>query len=305
MERNARLILVTTFLLLTLLVLVLFYQWIAGPGEGDMQLEQGIQFDGSVSGLSIGSEVRYLGVPVGRVNSIALSPGVAGRVDVIIGTNQPLPPPEQLVALLEAQGITGLSIIELRDRSGDTEGFEVPPGMIPGYPSLFSQLAGSAGRITESVESTLDRLNTLVSEKTAEDLSVTISQLRELSTNLAAATEDIDEIMASAGRVSQELEQTLPDFRAVAKELEKEVLPAVADAGRSLKSASDSIAGSIGENGEELGQLIEQELPTLVNMTDELARTLQELDALVSNINDEPGALLYGQQVREVEIPRE
>ena len=79
----------------------------------------------------------------------------------------------------------------------------------------------------------------------------------------------------------------------------------MADAGRSLQAATDSIVGSIGENGEALGQLIEKDLPTLINMTDELAKTLQELDALVGNINDEPGVLLYGQQVREVEIPRE
>jgi phospholipid/cholesterol/gamma-HCH transport system substrate-binding protein len=305
MERNARVILVVSFLLLTVVVLVLFYNWIAGPGEKDMQQEQGIQFDGSVSGLSIGSEVRYLGVPVGRVNSIALSPGRAGRVDVIIGTRQPLPPAEDLVALLEAQGITGLSVIELRDREAESAPLDVPAGMIPGYPSLFSQLAGSAGRITQSVETTLGRLNSLVSEQTADDLSATISQLRRLSANLAAATEDIDEVMASAGRISRELETTLPDFKAIAKQLDEDVLPAIADAGRSLQSATDSISGTIGDNGEELGQLIEQDLPTLINMTDELARTLQELDALVSNINDEPGALLYGQQVREVEIPRE
>ena len=305
MERNARLVLVVTFLLLTLLVFFLFYNWISGPDEKDMQLQQGIQFKGSVSGLSIGSAVRYLGVPVGRVNSITLSPGVAGRVDVIIGTRQPLPPAEQLIALLEAQGITGLSVIELRDRTIETEGFEVPVGFIPGYPSVFSQLAGAAGRITESVETTLGRLNTLLNEQAAEDLSITISQLRTLSTNLAIASEDFDEVMASAGRISRELESTLPDFRAVAKRLDEEVLPAVADAGRSLQSVTDSIAGSIGENGEELGQLIRKDLPTLINMTDELARTLQELDALVGNINDQPGALLYGQQVREVEIPRE
>ncbi len=305
MERNARLVLVVTFLLLTLLVFFLFYNWISGPDEKDMQLQQGIQFKGSVSGLSIGSAVRYLGVPVGRVNSITLSPGVAGRVDVVIGTRQPLPPAEQLIALLEAQGITGLSVIELRDRTIETEGFEVPVGFIPGYPSVFSQLAGAAGRITESVETTLGRLNTLLNEQAAEDLSITISQLRTLSTNLAIASEDFDEVMASAGRISRELESTLPDFRAVAKRLDEEVLPAVADAGRSLQSVTDSIAGSIGENGEELGQLIKKDLPTLINMTDELARTLQELDALVGNINDQPGALLYGQQVREVEIPRE
>ena len=305
MERNARVILVATFLLLTLLALVGFYQWLQGPDEADMGAEQTIQFDGSVSGLSIGSRVRYLGVPVGRVNSINLSSVARGRVDVVIGTDQPLPGANSLVALLEAQGITGLSVIELRDRSEETPGFVVPPGYIPGYPSVLSQLAGSASRITDTVESTLDRLNNLLDDQAMDDLGATVSQLRILSENLAAASADLDQLIASANRVSHEIEQSLPDFQAVAVRLDQDVLPAVADAGRSLQRATDAVAGSIGENGEELSQLIEKELPTLIGMTDELAAALQEFNELLGNINEEPGALLYGEQVREVEIPRD
>ena len=225
MERNARIILVTTFLLITLAVLVGFYQWIQGPEEGDMLSEQTVQFDGSVSGLSIGSEVRYLGVPVGRVNSIALSPDAPGRVDVAVGTDQPLPDADSLVALLEAQGITGLSLVELRNRSAETPGFEVPPGVIPGYPSLISQLAGSAGRITESVENTLGRLDTILSEQAVEDLGAAISQMRRLSENLATASGDIDDLVANANRVSLEIEKSLPDFRSVARRLTGKCCP--------------------------------------------------------------------------------
>ena len=105
--------------------------------------------------------------------------------------------------------------------------------------------------------------------------------------------------------MSHEIEQSLPDFQAVAVRLDQDVLPAVADAGRSLQRATDAVAGSIGENGEELSQLIEKELPTLIGMTDELAAALQEFNELLGNINEEPGALLYGEQVREVEIPRD
>jgi phospholipid/cholesterol/gamma-HCH transport system substrate-binding protein len=305
MERNARIVLVATFVVLTLLVLVGFYQWIKGPDPEDMGADTAILFDGSVSGLSIGSAVRYLGVPVGRVSSISLSREYPGRVDVVFGSREELPPAEQMVAFLEAQGITGLSIIELRSRSEESPGFDVPAGVIPGYPSLFSQLAGSAGRITHSVEATLSRLDKLLSEQAAEDLAATIEQLRTLSTNLAAATGDIDSLMASANRVSTELESTLPEFRAVAQRLDREVLPAVADAGRSLEAASGSVAGTLEDNREELDALLQHELPTLVGLTDDLARTLGELDRLLGNINDEPGALLYGETVREVEIRRD
>lgn len=305
MERNARIILVVTFVVVSLLGLVAFYRWIKGPDPDELGTDIAILFDGSVSGLSIGSEVRYLGVPVGRVSSISLSRDYPGRVDVLFGSEEQLPPAEQVAAFLEAQGITGLSIIELRARSEESPGFDVPAGVIPGYPSLISQLAGSAGRITRSVESTLMQLDNMLSDQTAADLAETIHQLRTLSTNLAAASHGIDSLMASAGRVSSELESTLPEFRAVARRLDTEVLPAVAAAGRSLEAATNSVAGTLESNREELDAVLQHELPTLVGLTNDLARTLGELDRLLSNINDEPGALLYGESVREVEISRD
>ena len=305
MERNARIILVATFIAITLVALFGFYRWIQGPDPEKLGVDTAILFDGSVSGLSIGSEVRYLGVPVGRVSAIALSREFPGRVDVIFGSREPLPPPGDMVALLQAQGITGLSIIELRERTEETPGFEVPAGVIPGYPSLFSQLASSAGRISNAVEATLDRINNILDEETAADLSVTISQLRTLSGNLAAASEDVDALLSGAARVSGELEETLPEFRAAAQRLNREVLPTINDAGRSLKDVSDSAAATLGDNREAIEELLARDLPTLIGITDELTATLRELNDLVGNINDEPGALLYGENVKEVEIDRD
>jgi phospholipid/cholesterol/gamma-HCH transport system substrate-binding protein len=305
MERNARLILVSSFVILTLLASVLFYRWIQTPTGDSMGEEHLIQFDGSVSGLSIGSEVRYLGVAIGRVSSIALSPNQHSRVDVRIGTRQALPDAQNLVAFLEAQGITGLSIIEIEDRPDLTHTFVAPPGVIPGYPSVISRLSGSAGRIAGSLEQTLERLNTLLDDESIADLDATLRQTRVLTENLASASAQFEELISSAARVSGELESAVPDFRGLARRIDREVLPAVVAAGESLEAATRAVADSIGDNREELGLLIEQDLPTLIGVTDNLAKTLQEFTRLVGNINSEPGALLYGEQVKEVEIGRE
>jgi phospholipid/cholesterol/gamma-HCH transport system substrate-binding protein len=305
MERNARTIMVASFVLITLVLLLLFYQWIQGADSDEMQTAIPIQFEGSVSGLSIGSDVRYLGVPVGRVTSINLSREYPGRVDVVFGSDQLLPDPATMAALLEAQGITGLSVVELRTRSTETPGFEVAPGTIPGYPSVFSQLAGSAGRITGSVETTLGRLDELLNAETAADLRVTISELRILSTNLARSSQDFDTLIGSTTRISQELEQTLPEFRAVAVRLDAEVLPAITAAGRSLQAATDSMANALGENGAGLTQLMQKDLPTLIGITDDLSRSLQAFDELLGDVNNQPGVLLYGEQMPEVEISRD
>jgi phospholipid/cholesterol/gamma-HCH transport system substrate-binding protein len=305
MERNARLILVSSFILFTLLALFFFYRWIQAPVSTSMSETRQVQFNGSVSGLSIGSQVRYLGVSVGRVASIRLSPDRQGRVDVTITSEQPLPPSQQLIARLEAQGITGLSIIELDDRPSAADIFEHAENTIPGYPSVLSQLSGSAGRITEAVEQTLLRINKLLDDDSMADLDATLRHTRKLSENLAAASEKFEDILDSSNRLGDELSRALPEFRAAARQLDREVLPAITSAGKSLQSVSIAASGVIDENRTELNLLIKEELPSLVGVTDELAKTLQEINRLIGNINGQPGALLYGEQVKEVEIDRE
>jgi phospholipid/cholesterol/gamma-HCH transport system substrate-binding protein len=302
MERNARLILVSVFLVLTLIGLAVFYGWIMGPDGESMSDERLIQFDGSVSGLSIGSDVRYLGVRVGRVLSIDLSASHPGRVDVSIGTDQALPASATLVALLEPQGITGLSLVELRDRSGEDVVFEVPDGAIPGYPSLVTRLSAAAEEISASIDSTLKKADRLLNDRALADLDATIREVRRLSENLAGATDNLDEIMAGIGRVAAELEQALPEYRRVATQLNREVLPTIAEAGRSVKTVSDTVAAGLGDNGEQISELIDKDLRTLVGMSDDLAAALQEFNELLNNVNEEPGALLYGERVEEVEI---
>ena len=58
MERRARLIMVTLFLLVTGTLFSVFYRWITAPTEAAETEPRAIQFQGSVSGLSIGSEAR-------------------------------------------------------------------------------------------------------------------------------------------------------------------------------------------------------------------------------------------------------
>ena len=305
MERNARVILVTTFVLLTGLAIFLFGRWINAPDEEDSFEQRLIEFNGSVSGLSVGSEVRYLGVSVGRVLSIELSEDHLGRVDVTMGTDQRLPQSSKLIAILEPLGITGLSLIELQNRPDDMESFTTESDIIPGYPSVVSQISGSAGRIATSIENALNQIATVVDEESIAELDEILRQTRRLTENLAQASSNFEDLIESTGRIGSELEQTLPEFRAAARRLDQEVLPAITAAGESLSAVSESAAGTIEDNRAELQLLVERELPTLVGVTDDLAETLQEMNRLMGNINGEPGALLFGEQVQEVEIDRD
>ena len=72
MEREANYAAVGGFVVLIALLAGLFVYWYAGVREHRDYRRYEIYFDGSVSGLSDGGSVRYLGVEVGRVVRIRL-----------------------------------------------------------------------------------------------------------------------------------------------------------------------------------------------------------------------------------------
>jgi phospholipid/cholesterol/gamma-HCH transport system substrate-binding protein len=302
MERRAQFVLVAVFLLLSIAGVVGFLRWITPP-EGDSVEHRLVQFDSSVSGLSVGSVVRYFGVPVGRVLDIELNRERAGRVDVQIGLDEPLPASDRLLALLEAQGITGLSLVELRDRSPISITTEVEPGVIPGQASIISKISNSAAQLTEQAELALTRLNALLNEENVANFEDTVRQLRDLTGNLSQASGGTTALMASLTRVSEQLEATLPAYSSLALRLESELVPTMVDAGQSMQNTSDVLAASLDENREEIRQLLEQDLPSLIRLSDEFAHTLREISRLAKNVNNQPGALLYGAPVPEADIP--
>ncbi len=302
MERRAQFILVAVFLLLTVASVAGFIRWIT-PDESDSVERRLVQFDSSVSGLSVGSVVRYLGVPVGRVLDIALNRERAGRVNVKIGLDQPLPDSDMLVALLEPQGITGLSLVELRDRNLTSVTTDVEPGVIPGQASILSTISNSAAKLSEQAELALTRINALLKEETVANFEDTVRQLRDLTGNLSQASGGADALLVSLTRVSEQLEAALPAYSSLAVQLESDLLPTIVDAGESIQRTSDVLAASVDENREEIGQLLQQDLPSLMRLSDEFAHTLREISRLTRNINNQPGALLYGAPVPEADIP--
>lgn len=302
MERRAQFILVAIFLLLSIAGVVGFIRWITPP-EGESVERRLVQFDSSVSGLSEGSVVRYLGVPVGRVMDIALNRERGGRVDVEIGLDQPLPGSDMLIALLEPQGITGLSLIELRDRDPMSITIDVQSGVIPGQASVLSAISNSAAQLSEQAQLLLTRLNALLDEETIANFEDTVRQLNDFTGNLSSASGDADALLASLTRVSEQLETTLPAYSSLALRLENDLLPTVVDTSESIQHTSDALAASVDDNREELSQLLQQDLPSLMRLSDEFAHTLREISRLAGNVNNQPGALLYGAPVPESDIP--
>ncbi|MFT7128961.1 MAG: phospholipid/cholesterol/gamma-HCH transport system substrate-binding protein [Gammaproteobacteria bacterium] len=304
MERHARTIVVGAFVLLTIGGLFWFNHWISAGGISAQTTTHQIAIRGAVSGLSVGSEVRYLGVLVGRVSAITLSATKLGEVNVDFESDQ-LIPADKVLAQLEPQGITGLSVIELRLQSQADPGFLTDAGVIPGYPSLVTQLSAPASNIAGSVDSVMGKVENFMNDETMANLAESIKQLNYTTAKLASASDGLANLMQSVTQVTLELEDTIPTYRQVGVTLETQLLPAVQQVAIEFRNTAATANTILRKNGKDIDRLFEHDIPNIVGLTDELAQSLRSITELASGLNNEPTRLIYGKRVPELEISSE
>ena len=108
MEREANYTAVGAFVLLVIGMAVAFVYWYSDGRNARSYERYEIYFEGSVSGLNVGSAVRYLGVDIGRVIALNIDRRSAARVQVIVGIDSAAPISDKTVAELSLLGVTGL-----------------------------------------------------------------------------------------------------------------------------------------------------------------------------------------------------
>ena len=113
MDRDANYFAVGAFVLLVIAMGVSFVFWYTDQRDKHSYDRYEIYFPGSVSGLTAGSPVRYLGVDVGKVVRILIDPQQRNRVEVIADIDSTAPIDGRTQASLSLQGITGLLFIDL------------------------------------------------------------------------------------------------------------------------------------------------------------------------------------------------
>jgi phospholipid/cholesterol/gamma-HCH transport system substrate-binding protein len=264
----------------------------------------------SVSGLSVDSAVRYRGVEVGRVKEIILDPDNPEEVrlglDIVRGT----PIKEDTTAVLETQGLTGITTVNLTGGSRDAPPLTAKANqkypVIKSAPSLFTRLDSALSRILadESLPTLLANLNSLVDDargvvdvKARADLKRILADLAQVTHILSARQAQLDHSLVKAdealerfARLGKNMDEELPEIIAQAKagiRSFQNMNQELARAGASFESALDGNRSNIEQfTGQTLG-----EAGLLVSDFRQLTLTLQKL---AEELEREPSALIFG-----------
>jgi phospholipid/cholesterol/gamma-HCH transport system substrate-binding protein len=197
METRARYALIGLFMLAVIVASFGFVYWLENKGGFTQRDTYQIRFQGSVSGLLVGSAVLFNGIRVGEVTQLALSADAPDQVIATIGVEHGTPIRSDTHVGLESQGLTGGAAVTLRGGSPDsplatTEG-GAPPTLIA--PPLASQDWTAAAR------DTFQHVDQILSEN-SDSLHSAIKNIDTFSAALARNSDKVDGILAGLERMT-------------------------------------------------------------------------------------------------------
>lgn len=278
---------------------------LAGMRLGEERDRYTIRYDDgavSLSGLEVGSPVKYSGIRVGRVDVIRIDPKDVGVVVVEISLNEGTPVAADSSASLGSMGITGLKYIELT-RGSRTAALRRAGGEIPAGKSALDDLSNQAGEIASKVNEALDRVNTFV----GPDMKARVASVLDRTDTLLATTEaTIAENRDSLKTFSANLATASARFDGLSLQLEglladarPELNRLVGDAGRTtrnVRDASGDLKGFLTDTRKAVQtaeQLMAASRLTLVQSRESLVEGLKDLRAAAENFKD------FSRKVRE------
>ncbi len=197
MDRDPNYVAVGAFVLLVIAMAVSFVLWYTNQQDKRIYLRYEIYFPGSVSGLTQGSPVRYLGVDVGKVYRIMIDPQQRNRVLVIADVEATAPIDGRTQASLSLQGITGLLFIDLEQNRKSTVPGELAEGLhypvIRSVPSDFDLLLSSLPALTTHLVELVDRFNEVFSDDNVRSFKATLDNAWLASERLPGTVRDVQE----------------------------------------------------------------------------------------------------------------
>jgi phospholipid/cholesterol/gamma-HCH transport system substrate-binding protein len=311
MERDANYTAVGAFVILLTTLAGLFVYWYSDSREHRDYTRYEIYFLGSVSGLSVGGPVRYLGVDVGRVQRIRIDQRSADRVQVITDIDTSAPISQSTFAQLSLQGVTGLLYIDLQQTPGNQQVMPAVPSerypVINSVRSSFDTFLATLPELATKSQELLTQVQIIFSPENTAAITQTLASLQH-------GTAQLPETMVKLDSLLNELRGATAQFRGIAQSIQgtaDSVAPELVTAIEKLRTTADNIAGvserldqMVAENRGGVRAFTRDSLPEFERMVREARSAAEEFRELSRSLSDDPSRLIYKPQFHGVEIPR-
>jgi phospholipid/cholesterol/gamma-HCH transport system substrate-binding protein len=311
MDRDSNYVAVGAFVLLVIAMAVSFVFWYTDQQDKRTYQRYEIYFPGSVSGLTAGSPVRYLGVDVGKVVRIMLDPQQRKTVQVIADIDSTAPIDDRTRASLSLQGVTGLLFIDLeQDPKAEStgvlaQGQRYP--MIRSRRSDFDVLLSNLPELTTHLVELADHFNNVFSDDNVRSLKITLNNARLASEHLPDTVREVQQLVADVRRTTQEVQGTVAQLRGVITDSSPDLKTAFAN----IRQITDNLAKTttrlnafVAENEPGFSRFSKQSLPEFEQLLRESRQAARDFRDLSRSLKQNPSQLIYESTYRGIEVPK-
>lgn len=293
---------VGAFVLSALLILIAGSLWLAGRTfrSGGVRYEVRTTDSG---GLKPGDQVRFAGVVVGRIKSVALRPDGERPVTMSILLREDVPVKADSTARIGTEGVLGTSYLVIERGSAGAPRLD-PGGTITAAPpagldtalARVESLAADASellrettevieRFSAEIEPLIARAGELLSETNVRNVDRILGRLdatvAEAGPKVTASLTELEQLAATLRETSQAAPELIDRLDRIARDLETALGPdgerlsaLVESAQRALDSAGSTLEG-LGADGGELAGTLRDLRDTAAHLK-EFARTIEE-----------------------------
>ena len=298
METRAGYMIVGIFVLLMTAGILTFFLWL-GKTDFDYKTKYYmIYFPGSVTGLTLGGTVNYLGVPIGTVKNIELDPEKPDQVRVLVGIKDSVLIREDAFASLELQGLTGYKFVQISGGSKESPPLEVKKGQrYPIIPSRYSgveEIMTALPRMVNKFTNLIDRMNATFSEENRNRFANALKNIDALSQELAKSAEPLKIML---GDTSKAMKTFDTELKRLGKSTERVFI--------NVEDAAKNINIFLKDNRVAIDALTQTGSYEILQTLNETRETMTTARQFFEKLNENPRSLFFEAERKGVSVPRQ
>ena len=314
MNNKVNYTLVGLIVLLGIIAMLGFAYWMLKPSKTADTQKYLIFFNESVLGLNLDAPVKYKGIKVGKVVELRINPQNTEQIEVTVEIQKTTPIKEDTVAKLTAQGITGLSYINLSEGANNSQPIKLKEGqkypVIKSAPSFFADVERSLGSVSELFVITLDRAKDVLNDENQKQFALLLNKS-------AKVMQKIDKVFDE--RTMHDLQKSIQNIQALTDKADKSIPKInmlvensivwedkINDSFVNIKNMylkmgkiMNDMASSFVSVQDNVEDVTLQTLPTLNTTMEQMQQTLIGINALIGELERSPSDILYKKEEKK------
>ncbi|HIP29473.1 MAG TPA: MCE family protein [Sulfurospirillum arcachonense] len=308
MENRVSYILIGLFVFILGFSTVGFVLWLGKYAQSENYHYYKVITTQSVSGLNPKAPVKLRGVSVGEVKDIYINSNNSEEVVVLIKVKEDTPIKEDTHALINLQGITGLSYIELEGGEHESKQLKTGKddneyGVIRTQDSIIERVDKTLTNIGNKTNRMLDKTNEVMSQENLENFEKILANLVEVTAAMSKTLEmvyskdkQIDEVLQKGKEFEIAVIKSADEVRKMAKNIgisSHETLISMQEASATTTRVMSALDDKLKEGKLDIDVIVRENLLPFQNDLNDLRTLIIETKEFVSELRDSPSDLFF------------